>query len=114
LRKIIFHLFYIFKITFTSLSNHFLADAGDNITIALPQTETVLNGSRSKDDFKIVSYQWEEVEGPNNVVFTSANSSVTNVTKLTKGEYTFKLTVVDDNGNKDFDTIILKVTQSKI
>ncbi|XP_011500564.1 PREDICTED: dyslexia-associated protein KIAA0319 [Ceratosolen solmsi marchali] len=89
------------------------ADAGDDITIALPQTEAILNGSRSKDDFKIVFYYWEEIEGPSTVVFTSANKSVTNVTRLTKGDYSFKLTVTDDNGNKDSDLMKLKVTQNK-
>lgn len=41
------------------------------------------------------------------------NESVTNITKLTKGDYEFKLTVIDDNGNKDSDTVKVKVTQSK-
>lgn len=39
----------------------YLANAGDNITIALPETRTVLDGSKSKDDIKIVSYQWQQI-----------------------------------------------------
>ncbi|KAG7209539.1 hypothetical protein KM043_015619 [Ampulex compressa] len=89
------------------------ADAGDDITIALPETKTVLDGRKSKDDIKIVSYHWEEVSGPSVATFFSANASVTNVTKLTKGDYVFKLTVIDDNGNKDSDTVNVKVTQNK-
>lgn len=50
--------------------------------------------------------------GPNNAEFSSVNESITNVTKLTKGDYEFKLTVIDDNGNKDSDTVKVKVTQS--
>lgn len=91
----------------------FSADAGDDITIALPETQTVLDGSRSKDDIKIVSYHWEQVGGPSKVTFTAANECITIITKLTKGDYTFKLTVIDDNGNKDSDTVQVKVTQSK-
>lgn len=41
------------------------------------------------------------------------NESVTNITKLTKGDYVFKLTVVDDNGNADSDTVNVKITQSE-
>lgn len=50
--------------------------------------------------------------GPNNAEFTTVNESITNITKLTKGDYIFKLTVVDDNGNADSDTVSVKVTQS--
>ncbi|XP_014214907.1 dyslexia-associated protein KIAA0319-like protein [Copidosoma floridanum] len=89
------------------------ANAGDNITIALPETQAVLNGSKSKDDIKIVSYHWEQLEGPNKAVFAVSNASITNVTKLTKGDYLFQLTVIDDSGNKDSDTVQLKVTQNK-
>ncbi|XP_012278957.1 dyslexia-associated protein KIAA0319-like protein [Orussus abietinus] len=89
------------------------ADAGDDVTIALPLTETILNGSKSKDDIKIVSYVWKQVSGPSNVQFSAANESITNITQLTKGNFLFKLTVIDDNGNKDSDTVEVKVTQNK-
>ncbi|XP_043477111.1 dyslexia-associated protein KIAA0319-like protein [Leptopilina heterotoma] len=89
------------------------ANAGDDITIALPQTETVLNGSRSKDDIKIVSYHWEQIRGPSKAEFRAVNESITNITKLTKGDYEFKLTVIDDNGNKDSDKVKVRVTQTK-
>ncbi|XP_076756183.1 dyslexia-associated protein KIAA0319 [Xylocopa sonorina] len=89
------------------------ADAGEDITIALPETRTILDGRKSKDDIKIVSYHWEQVSGPNNAEFSAVNESVTNITKLTKGDYEFKLTVIDDNGNKDSDTVKVKVTQNK-
>ena len=35
------------------------ASAGPSVTIALPQDTVSLDGSRSADDFGIVSYQWE-------------------------------------------------------
>ncbi|XP_015600421.1 dyslexia-associated protein KIAA0319-like protein [Cephus cinctus] len=89
------------------------ADAGDNITIALPETKVTLDGSRSKDDIKIVSYLWEQISGPNKAELNTANESITNVTKLTKGDYIFKLTVIDDNGNKNSSNVEVKVTQNK-
>lgn len=39
----------------------YVADAGEDTTIALPETGTVLDGHKSKDDIKIVSYHWEQV-----------------------------------------------------
>ncbi|XP_047368671.1 dyslexia-associated protein KIAA0319 [Vespa velutina] len=89
------------------------ANAGEDITIALPETRTVLDGRKSKDDIKIVSYHWKQMSGPSIVDFSAVNESITNVTKLTKGDYLFKLTVIDDNGNKDSDTVSVKVTQNK-
>ncbi|XP_076654438.1 dyslexia-associated protein KIAA0319 [Halictus rubicundus] len=89
------------------------ANAGDDITIALPETKTLLDGHDSNDDIKIVSYHWEQVSGPSNAEFSAVNESITNVTKLTKGDYEFKLTVIDDNGNKDSDFVNVKVTQNK-
>lgn len=90
------------------------ADAGNNITISLPQTWTMLDGSNSKDDNKIVSYNWEQIEGPSNAVFQLSNISQPNVTSLTKGNYIFKLTVTDDNGNVASDTVYVLVNQSKL
>ncbi|XP_015123990.1 dyslexia-associated protein KIAA0319 isoform X2 [Diachasma alloeum] len=89
------------------------ADAGEDITIALPETQVLLNGSKSMDDIKIVSYHWQQLNGPSRVLFLAANESITNVTKLTKGDYNFKLTVIDDNGNKDSDIVKVRVTQNK-
>lgn len=47
------------------------------------------------------------------MVFSASNSSHTNVTELTKGEYEFQLTVTDDNHNNASDTVVVTVTQSK-
>jgi hypothetical protein len=47
------------------------------------------------------------------VVFSAGNSSSTNVTELTKGEYEIQLTVTDDNQNSATDSVVVSVTQSK-
>ena len=51
--------------------------------------------------------------GPSKVVFSAGNSSCTNVTDLTKGEYEIQLTVTDDNQNSATDSVVVTVTQSK-
>jgi hypothetical protein len=48
------------------------------------------------------------------VVFSASNSSCTNVTELTKGEYEIQLTVTDDNQNNASDSVVVTVTQSKL
>jgi hypothetical protein len=47
------------------------------------------------------------------VVFSAGNSSHTNVTELTKGEYEIQLTVTDDSQNSATDSVVVTVTQSK-
>lgn len=89
------------------------AVAGENVTISLPQTWTKLDGTNSKDDNKIASYNWEQLSGPSDAVFFYTNISNPNVTSLTKGTYVFKLTVTDDNGNVASDKVFVSVTQSK-
>lgn len=91
-----------------------IADAGDNVTISLPQTWVQLNASKSKDDNKIASFKWEQVEGPSTSVFVNPNVSITNVTGLTKGNYIFKVYVTDDNKNVAADVVYVTVNQSEI
>ncbi|XP_063227382.1 dyslexia-associated protein KIAA0319-like protein isoform X2 [Bacillus rossius redtenbacheri] len=90
-----------------------VADAGEDGLVSLPQTWVQLNGSRSHDDIKIAAWQWQQLSGPSKVSFSPANSSITNVTELTKGEYKFQLTVTDDSGNKATDTVTITVTQNQ-
>lgn len=47
------------------------------------------------------------------MMFSASNSSHTNVTELTKGEYEIQLTVTDDNDNNASDSVVITVTQSK-
>ena len=52
---------------------------------------------KSKDDIKIVSYHWEQVSGPNKAEFSAVNESITNITKLTKGDYVKRINYLRDN-----------------
>nr|CAD7399336.1 unnamed protein product [Timema poppensis] len=90
-----------------------VADAGQDLAVALPQTSVLLNGSHSSDDNKIVAWLWQQNSGPSKVSFSAINSSQTNVTDLTKGDYEFQLTVTDDSGNKASDVVRVTVTQNK-
>ncbi|XP_050549172.1 dyslexia-associated protein KIAA0319-like protein [Daktulosphaira vitifoliae] len=89
------------------------AVAGKNDTISLPQTWTLLDGSKSSDDIGIQKWKWHQISGPSIVHFSKANESKTNVTELTKGSYLIQLTVTDGNGNNASDIIGITVNQNK-
>uniref|UniRef100_A0A8C6D9W4 KIAA0319 like n=1 Tax=Moschus moschiferus TaxID=68415 RepID=A0A8C6D9W4_MOSMO len=72
------------------------ADAGPDKELTLPVDSTTLDGSKSSDDQKIVSYLWEKTQGPDGVQLENANSSVATVTGLQVGAYVFTLTVKDE------------------
>ncbi|XP_026756071.2 dyslexia-associated protein KIAA0319 [Galleria mellonella] len=90
-----------------------IADAGPDSFISLPQTWITLNGSGSHDDHQIVAYTWRYVSGPTNSTIINFNESLANATGLTKGQYVFSLTVLDDNGNSATDNVSVTVTQNK-
>ncbi|CAG9564693.1 unnamed protein product [Danaus chrysippus] len=90
-----------------------VADAGQDAFVSLPQTWSVLNGSSSHDDHRIVAYTWRCLSGPTNSNIINYNESVANATSLTKGQYIFELTVLDDNGNSATDEVMITVTQNK-
>ncbi|XP_030385510.1 dyslexia-associated protein KIAA0319 [Scaptodrosophila lebanonensis] len=89
------------------------ASAGANSTTNLPINWALLNGSESKDDIGIKSYQWKQLSGPNNAVILKSNSSLANATSLTLGLYQFELTVSDENNNSASDTTWVKVVQER-
>ncbi|KAJ8384968.1 hypothetical protein AAFF_G00196340 [Aldrovandia affinis] len=66
--------------------------------ISLPTSSTVLDGSQSKDDDKIVAWHWEEVKGPLREEKVSADTPILTLTDLVPGNYTFSLTVTDSDG----------------
>ncbi|XP_075980361.1 dyslexia-associated protein KIAA0319 isoform X2 [Anticarsia gemmatalis] len=90
-----------------------VADAGSDEFISLPQTWIILNGSASHDDHRIVAYTWRCLSGPTNSNIINFNESIANATALTKGQYVFSLTVLDDNGNSASDNVTITVTQNK-
>ena len=65
-----------------------------------PNTESVLNGSLSTDDYRIIQYHWSQLEGPDDIRFDGLDKPVLRVSGLhvqgvSPTEYLFQLVVVD-------------------
>lgn len=91
-----------------------IANAGTNITINLPKTWTILNGTQSSDNIKIIHYEWSLISGPpSEVKILNSTNVLANVTGLTIGQYIFQLYVNDENNNNATDQVWIKVVQEK-
>ncbi|MBT1705698.1 right-handed parallel beta-helix repeat-containing protein [Chryseosolibacter indicus] len=86
-----------------------VANSGKDITVDLPVGSVVITGNASDSDGKIVSYKWTKVRGPESLSMSGTNTAKLTVSKLVEGAYVFRLTVTDDDGNSDYDDMLLKV-----
>uniref|UniRef100_A0A8C2QBF2 Serine peptidase inhibitor, Kunitz type 1 a n=1 Tax=Cyprinus carpio TaxID=7962 RepID=A0A8C2QBF2_CYPCA len=84
--------------------------------VVQPKEDVTLNGIESKDDKKIVKYEWVQVSGDPSAVVTKGHfeDSVT-VSNLSPGMYKFRLTVTDDagqTGSAEVSILVLTPEQS--
>ncbi|NWW13908.1 K319L protein, partial [Oreocharis arfaki] len=80
--------------------------------ISLPTISTLIDGSQSTDDDKIISYHWEELKGPLREEKVSSDTAILTLTNLVPGNYTFSLTVVDSDGASNSTTANLTVKKA--
>uniref|UniRef100_A0A8C3NIR4 Uncharacterized protein n=1 Tax=Geospiza parvula TaxID=87175 RepID=A0A8C3NIR4_GEOPR len=80
--------------------------------ISLPTISTLIDGSKSTDDDKIISYHWEELKGPLREEKVSSDTPILRLTNLVPGNYTFSLTVVDSDGASNSTTANLTVKKA--
>ncbi len=85
------------------------ANAGSDVTITLPTSTAVLNGSGSDPDGSIASYAWGKVSGPSAGTLTNATTPTLTLTGLAQGVYVFSLTVTDDKGFTNTDEVTVTV-----
>ena len=84
-------------------------DAGKDISLILPANNTILKGTAYGT---VASYQWTKVAGPDLVVIATPNNPSTQISNLIAGKYTFKLKVIDNNG--DSVSAFVNVTASGV
>jgi hypothetical protein len=89
-----------------------VANAGADQTVSA-NTEVTLDGSKSSDeDGKLVSYKWEQTDGPKVDIKDSDKAKTSfNAPSLSEdSKLVFKLTVIDDQDASDSDDVAIEVT----
>ena len=90
-----------------------VADAGDDITLVLPQTSTTLDGSGTDPEGIPVTFLWEQVgTTPSEATISDVTIPNPEVSDLVIGTYTFRLSVTDDNGQLVSDEVTIFVNDS--
>lgn len=82
-------------------------------TIVAPLTTAYISSNATDTDGTITSYLWEKISG-GTVNITDSTSSATQITGLSSGTYTFRITVTDDCGATATDTTVVKVISPPI
>jgi hypothetical protein len=87
-----------------------VANAGADQSITLPVSVVTLSGTGTDTDGTITGYQWKKISGPVSVTIGSALLPTTTVSALLlAGVYQFELTVTDNSGATDADTMQVTV-----
>ncbi|KAM8966944.1 dyslexia-associated protein KIAA0319 homolog [Pelodytes ibericus] len=88
-----------------------IAETGPDKELTFPVKSTILDGSKSRDDQGIVSYEWENISGPTKVTIQDGDKAVGKVTGLQVGVYHFRLTVKDNQGRSSTATLSITVKE---
>ena len=89
-----------------------VAHAGENVSVILPDTTAMLDGSQSTDsDTPTLNYNWEQVYGPSTITFSSNTVESPNISNLEEGIYKVKLTA-NDGTHSSTDTVLVIVSQT--
>jgi hypothetical protein len=91
-----------------------LADAGNDSTITLPVNTLQLNGIGTDADGSIASYAWRKVSGPSSYMFSDSGVAKPMISNLSQGVYGFELTVTDNNGLTNKDTVYMTVETASV
>lgn len=86
-----------------------VANAGADVNITLPVNTANLVGSGSDADGTITAYAWVKISGPAAGNLTNANAATATYSGAVLGTYQFQLTVTDNSGGINRDTMRLIV-----
>ena len=85
------------------------ANAGPDRVITLPVNTTTLLGSGVDPDGSIASYAWIKISGPLSGTINNPAAQSPVLNGLSQGEYQYQLTVTDNSGATDKDTVRVTV-----
>ncbi|NJN26096.1 MAG: T9SS type B sorting domain-containing protein [Cyclobacteriaceae bacterium] len=88
-------------------------NAGDDKVIVLPTNSINIEGGGSDSDGTIVSYKWTKISGPA-ATMSNTDKNLLVLAGLVEGTYTFRLTVIDDEGASAFDQMVLTVNAGTV
>ena len=87
-----------------------VANAGANQNITLPVNTATLDGTASVDpNGAITGYVWAKISGPAQGAISTPGKATTSVSNLIQGNYSYVLTVTDNNGLTATDTVTIVV-----
>jgi beta-glucanase (GH16 family) len=86
-----------------------MVNAGEDITLTLPDSDVTLLGTASNETGTITEYHWTLVSSPNEPTLTGTNTASLTAADLVEGTYVFKLTVTNDSGLSSSDEVIVIV-----
>lgn len=82
-----------------------IVNAGQNITVASNETQTILEATLSTPISDISNIEWTVVSGPNTPNIVNSDNLTTQVTGLESGTYTFRIEVTNRQGLSDSDEV---------
>jgi dienelactone hydrolase len=98
------------EMTLTVTGSSPVANAGVDKTVVLPNNAVTLIGSGSDADGSISYYKWKKLSGPNCYLYGVSKPSL-ELSQMTLGTYSFRLTVTDNTGVTGYDDVTVTVLE---
>ena len=89
-----------------------VANSGSNVSVILPDSTAMLDGSASNDpEGQNITYNWEQIYGPSTIIFDNNTIASPTISNLVEGIYKCKLSV-DDGTYQDSDEVLVIVSNN--
>ena len=86
-----------------------VAKAGKDITAYSTVKSLKLEGEVSDPENSIESIKWTQKSGPSQAQISNSDEAIATISDLEEGRYAFELAVIDDQGNKVTDRVVVYI-----